>query len=208
MFLALAGVNELQLFDSDDVSIHNLNRLPLGPASVNKNKAVALAEFLQKLRPELEIYPRTNFNPDMPGHLDILERSSWVVCSTDSLKSRRMVYALSKMHNAHYIECGAEGHGASVSFCPADFATAEEELPGYRSVPVFVGPCTLAASIAAYYILLGLGGGMDRSFNIGWNGAEQALHLATILDNEPEEEEEELVITPDGVEDGLAAEAQ
>jgi len=78
-----------------------------------------------------------------------------------------------------YIECGADGHHATVTFSPATFATSEEDNIGYSSVPIFVGPCTLAASIAAYYILLNSPGDYNKTFQADWTDGSE-FHFATV----------------------------
>lgn len=182
-FLALAGVEKLELFDGDSVDVHNLNRLPLTETDIGKPKTVALAELLRRHRPNVEVIARTALNPEMPGHKEAISNSTWVVCCTDSLKTRRMTYELSVGFCVNYIECGAEGDAATVTFSPADFATDEEENPGYRSVPVFVGPCTLAASIAAYYVLKYSATYGGVTFNANWKDGD--LVIGTVLDNDP-----------------------
>jgi len=170
MYLALAGIENLDLYDGDKIEAHNLNRFPLGPSAVGKYKSEALAEALIALRPGVMVIPRMNFEPQ----IHTLERYDWAIVSTDSLKSRRMVYQeVLKEHKDHgrsylrYIEAGADGMQMTVSFSPAEFQTDEEENPGYRSVPVFVGPCTLAASIVTYYVLMGAPN--DDSFHATWS---------------------------------------
>lgn len=207
LYLGLAGVKEIDIYDSDIISDNNLNRFPLGPDKVGINKAVAMAEHIQSLRQGVEVIPRQNFDPDI--HKDKLGAYYWVIVTTDSLKSRQMVYeTVSEYKKASgdsypgYIECGADGHQATVTFSPATFATVEESNPGYRSVPVFVGPCTLAASIAAYYVLLNQPKDYEKTFIAGW-GDHKQFHLSTIdeadvisLDEDTAEEiEAELEVT-------------
>lgn len=198
LYLGLAGVTDIDIYDSDIISENNLNRFPLGPDSIGLNKAEAMAIHIQSLRRDINVIPRQNFEPEI--HSDKLRQYRWVVVTTDSLKSRQMVHLeVLKCRKEHgvdsypgYIECGADGHHATVTFSPATFATSEEEQPGYRSVPVFVGPCTLAASVAAYYVLLGSVKDYQRTIQATWgNGAGlpsdyDNLSLTTI--NEADEE--------------------
>jgi hypothetical protein len=170
--LALAGVNWIDLYDGDKLEAHNLNRFPLGPDAIGKYKSEAIAAELIRLRPDIEVTPRMNFEPDI--HADKLVGYHWVIVSTDSLKSRRMVYNEVLKYKGNYprkrpfyIEAGADGVQMTVSFAPADFSTDEEDNPGYRSVPVMVGPCTLAASIVTYYVLMGLPN--QDSFHATWD---------------------------------------
>lgn len=197
LYLALAGVRRLELYDSDEISLHNLNRFPLGMGAVGKNKALAMAEHCQGLRPDIEVIPRMNYNPDLHSP-EIFDGCNWVVVTTDSLKSRRVVFEAVRARAGRrgwglkYIECGAEGHHANVTFAPATFSSPEESQPGYQSVPVFVGPCVMAAGIAAYYVLLGTP--VERTYDINWlrESERQPEMLGLAITNEED--------TPDGME--------
>ncbi len=205
LYLGLAGVNNIDIYDSDVISENNLNRFPLGPSSVGLNKAEAMAIHIQSLRQGVNVTPRQNFEPDI--HSNKLRQYNWVIVSTDSLKSRRMIYdevvKASRENSYHigYIECGADGHHATVTFSPATMSTAEETNPGYRSIPVFVGPCTMAASIAAYYVLLATPYDYERIHRVDWDiyAPIPILRLTTIneADEEIEVVEEDYLLNED-----------
>lgn len=163
-FLGLAGVREMSLFDSDDISVHNLNRLPFTPEDIGRPKSVALAKLIQTARPDTRIRVYGNFDPEF--HSGVLDAADRVVVSTDSLRSRKMVYKAMAGRSERYVELGADGHGLTVTGAPAEWATEAENEPGYQSVPVFVGPCVMAASIASYYILLNKP--LTSTFRVDW----------------------------------------
>ncbi len=200
-FLALAGIRKLHLFDSDTVSNHNLNRLPLTYDSVGKRKVEALAELIGKHRPHCNIVPHTNFDEESGSHREALGDCIQVVCCTDSLKSRQKVYKVTRDYGLAYLECGADGLGGSLSYEPPNISTELEENPGYQNIPVFVGPCVSVAAWACYYVLLN-STMTDRTLRIDWHKRVDSmsgyLQLSTILDNDPVEEEEEEV---EGVEE-------
>jgi ThiF family len=155
LFLALAGVPELHLYDSDVVSDHNLNRLPYGSEFLGKPKTESLASVITHLRPHAKMKCYPNFTKDL---VDILRYDySWLVVSTDSWASRRDIYdwrsAKHHLDRPSYIEAAAEGEFGSIAGSPADWVTPEEEHPGYQSVPVWVGPCVAAATMACAHIL-------------------------------------------------------
>lgn len=189
LYLGLAGVKRIDIYDSDIISESNLNRFPLGKDKIGINKAVAMTEHIQSLRDGVEVTPRGNFDPDLHG--DKLRGYNWVVVTTDSLKSRRMVYekvvAAGKAEGKWigYIECGADGHHATVTFSPAEFATSEEDEPGYQTVPVHVCPCILVASLACYYVLLGRPGNpiaLNKTVKTDWDG--DCVQIKELLDDE------------------------
>jgi hypothetical protein len=146
--LALGGCDYISIYDSDEISLHNLNRFPLGPESVGQPKSEALARWLQALRPGIEIDARGRFDSKLHAI-----RTEWVVCCTDSLKSRKMVYECAREAGAKYLELGADGERWTLGNSPPEFTTQLEEEPGYQSVPVHVGPCMMAGAAAAYYVL-------------------------------------------------------
>ena len=104
LYLGLAGVRAITIYDSDTLDTHNLNRFPLGPAALGKHKSVAMAEHLQELRPDIMCVPRMNFDPQVH---DLTEDNGlgsvdWAIVSTDSLKSRRMVYDTIQQYKKKY----------------------------------------------------------------------------------------------------------
>jgi hypothetical protein len=187
-FLGLAGVRTLHLYDGDKIEEHNLNRLPFTPAHVGRFKSDALAELIKAARPEVEVVAHAHFDPEFD--VEVLVGANWVVCSTDSLKSRRMVYKAAKGKGIKYLECGADGHVGSVTSAPAEWATDAENLPGYQSVPVFVGPCVVAAGIASYFVLLG--GEPGATYRVEWEDEGLGVRIQTfkeVHDGEAEEVE-------------------
>jgi hypothetical protein len=170
MFLALAGVPRLALWDMDMVSETNLNRLPLGPEYLNQAKSLALAHSLHRLVPECDItamFKWTLADAQRGAERQTDSNPKWVVCSTDTWASRREVWEWARKNAVKYIEASAEGEWGGVTGEPATFATPDEENPGYASIPVHVGPCVVAASLACYYVLHAKELGV-ASWRVGW----------------------------------------
>lgn len=173
MFLALAGVPTLYLWDFDDVSETNLNRLPLGPSYLHNNKALALRHMLNELVPRCDIIPMAErWTSDAQAEFP---SPTWLVAATDTWSSRRALFTWATDRQDHegqlpprcnYIEASAEGEWGGITDSPATFTTDLEEHPGYASVPVHVGPCTLAASMITYHILHAATGTFNYRF--GW----------------------------------------
>jgi glycine/D-amino acid oxidase-like deaminating enzyme len=173
-FLALAGVETIYLWDHDIVSEHNLNRLPLKPWDIGRMKSEAIANLIREARPDAKAKALGLF-AEGSADLEGLELD-WVVAGTDTLRSRQMVAKWAKEKGVKYLEIAAEGEIGSVTGEPADWATTEEEHPGYQSVPVWVGPCTLCASVAAAHILHGeaMEGGVYR---MGWDKDKKNVEM-------------------------------
>lgn len=176
-FLALAGVSQLILFDHDDVSDHNLNRLPLLPQHVGWNKAEAIAQMIRQHRPGIDITAFGKFVPELVNKTDVAKLADWVVAGTDSLKSRQMVAKWAAEKNVRYLEIAAEGEIGSVTGAPAEWANPEEELPGYQSVPVWVGPCVMCAAVACAHILHAVPVDSERVYRMGWENDRVEMKL-------------------------------
>jgi hypothetical protein len=152
-FLALAGCPEIWIFDGDILEIHNLNRIPLPKSAVGQSKAAAMAEAIRTLRPDCSVISGGRFGPKLAEQLWGSAVPQWIICTTDTHHSREMVYKWAGDHGVNYIEAAAEGDQGSTTGEPADFATVDETNPGYASVPVWVGPAVMSASIAVAHVL-------------------------------------------------------
>jgi hypothetical protein len=169
-FLALAGVDNLWLFDPDIVSESNLNRLPLPQSAIGKSKSQSLADFITSQRPSATITAMSAFSEQIADLCHLSDEVSWLVCSTDTLATRQMSHNYAVTHGRCYIEAAAEGEYGSIASAPAEWATADDAKPGYASVPVWVGPATFAASMAAAYILHDHYPERDLVTRLGWSG--------------------------------------
>lgn len=171
--LALAGVPELALFDSDRVSATNLNRLPYGPSALGKLKTEALAELIKAVRPACVVKCFPHFSSLFADALAI-GRADWLVASTDTWASRKEAYNWAHFRMG-YVEASAEGEFGAIAGKPADFGTVEEDQPGYASVPVWIGPAVCAAVMACNHILHGHGADIAR---LGWDPANHRIAFA------------------------------
>ena len=62
LYLFMAGVERIDLFDGDSVDGTNLNRLPVPASAIGQPKPEALAEVLRHLRPSHRHHPRGQGN--------------------------------------------------------------------------------------------------------------------------------------------------
>jgi len=167
LFLALAGAKQLWLWDNDTVSDHNLNRLPLTKDSVGKSKSEALSDLIKSYRPDCDVYAMGLFESEQAAIACGDIHKAWLVCTTDTWASRKMCNAWATIRRLNYLEAAAEGEIGSITGEPAAWATDDEAKPGYASVPVWVGPCVMAASLACAHILHSTKLG-EESIRIGW----------------------------------------
>lgn len=156
IFLAMAGVPALRIFDPDTVNLTNLNRLPFSPERQGYLKVNALKASIQSLRPTCKIDAMTClWAPDFADLLADSEQTypDVIIATTDSAGTRRRVFdwcrslRRSNLQAPRYIDAGAEGESATCSTSPADF---EDPRTGYETVPVWVGSAVSAAIMAAY----------------------------------------------------------
>jgi hypothetical protein len=166
-FLALAGVPKLYLFDGDRVSESNLNRLPYGPAALGALKTEALKKWIGAVRPQCEVECFPNFSAKFATGLAL--GPDWVVVSTDTWASRKEAHSWTRDNAGNYVEAAAEGEVGSIAGSPADWATPDEEHPGYASVPVWVGPCVSAAMMATAQVLHDAHPSRELVMRMGWD---------------------------------------
>ena len=172
LLLAMSGVKNLYLFDFDVVSESNRNRIPIPPNFVGASKTQSVKSMIALLRPECRVVTFGRFNEDSLSEMLLINNEggmSWVVATTDSLASRREAKTLSTSYGLAYIEAAAEGDYGSATGAPAEWASEKESQPGYQSVPVWCGPCVVAAWAVVNQILHGSMLKSDRVIRMGFN---------------------------------------
>lgn len=184
LFLALAGVPLLTLYDHDTIDFPNLNRLPMGRDFLNHAKATALAVTIERITHTHCIPVVARWEPQ-EVHQDLLP--NWLLCATDTHRSRLSAYEWCAPRKVSYIECSAEGEFGGMAGSPATLITPDEENPGYATVPVHVGPCVMAASMAAYHILHNTSH-PGLNYRIGWEHSQ--LQLQNLSDAPAKEQAE------------------
>lgn len=157
-FLALARVPRLLLWDMAAVSENNLNRLPLSRRYLGINKALALKQMLNELTDNsVDISTFFRWSPTAATAIGYGARNPadnhWLVAATDTWQSRVDAHHHATDNGLRYLEASADGEFGGITGEPATFVTDLESDPGYASVPVHVGPCVAAASLATYHIL-------------------------------------------------------
>jgi hypothetical protein len=166
-FLALAGVPNIWLFDGDIISHHNLNRIPVSQEWVDQSKTMAIGNLIKQVRPDCMVYSMGRFTPEVVKNFFMAAPGGWVIATTDTLSSRRMVSEWAAKHGLEYIEASAEGEIGGATGMPAEWATPDEDRPGYASVPVWVGPCVSSALVAVTHVLHNTPMG-DKTIRMGW----------------------------------------
>lgn len=143
MLLAMSGVKELILVDSDILETSNLNRLPVGARSIGKKKVEVVSEFIQAIRNpvRLEVHENRIRKAD-----DCTILRGVIFCCTDNLKSQQIICAYCKKNEIPYQRIGYDGTILNVSKAfPLSFESASEQ-GGYTVTPSWVVPAVLAAA--------------------------------------------------------------
>ncbi len=143
LFLAMSGVEELILVDSDIVELSNLNRLLLQEAYIGKKKAEALKNLILSVRKGTRIEIQ-DMRIEKPLDCQVLRGE--VFCCTDNLKSQQIICAFCKKNGLAYQRIGYDGTILNVSKTfPLSLKDADEE-GGYRVTPSWVIPAVFAAA--------------------------------------------------------------
>ena len=143
VFLAMSGVEELILIDSDIVEVSNLNRLPLKEGFVGKKKIAAVQEFVSEIRKIVRIETH-DLRIEKPENCQILRGA--VFCCTDNLRSQQLICAYCKKNDLAYQRIGYDGTILNVSKTfPLTFEEIKDE-GGYTVTPSWVIPAVFAAA--------------------------------------------------------------
>jgi hypothetical protein len=142
LLLAMSGVEDLILVDSDIVEVSNLNRLFFEESSVGKKKAEALKSLILSVRKQVRIEIHDT-RIEKPLDCQILRGE--IFCCTDSLKSQQLICAYCNKNALAYQRIGYDGTILNVSKTfPLSFKETEEQ--GYTVTPSWVIPAVFAAA--------------------------------------------------------------
>ena len=142
LLLAMSGVEDLILIDSDIVEVSNLNRLFFEETCVGKKKAEALKNLILTVRKQVRIEIH-DMRIEKPLDCQVLRGE--IFCCTDNLKSQQIICAYCKKNELSYQRIGYDGTILNVSKTfPLSFKEAEEQ--GYTVTPSWVIPAVFAAA--------------------------------------------------------------
>ena len=142
VFLAMSGVKELILVDTDITEVSNLNRLLLKEDQVGKKKTEVLKELICSIRKEVRIEIQ-DMRIEKPIDCQVLRGE--IFCCTDNLRSQQLICAYCKKNNLGYQRIGYDGTILNVSKTfPLSFEEPTQE--GYTVTPSWVIPAVFAAA--------------------------------------------------------------
>ena len=146
-FLAMSGVEDFYLFDHDVLEIHNLNRLDLPLAALDKNKADIAKLVIKQLRPDVNV---VSLPFKFKGEF-LREEVDIIVDCTDNIDSQKKIYEHAKGKNIKYMKVGYNGTHITVANKVATWG--DETEGGYTITPSWVVPAVWVASMAVGAIL-------------------------------------------------------
>lgn len=162
-YLVAAGVGRVHLVDPGYLEVSNLNRQVLYTTEdIGRPKAVAAAERLSRLNPEVEVVPHVTA-VGSPGFEDLVKEADVIVDCLDNWPAREVLNRLAVKHRKPLVHAGvARWYGQATTVIPGETPCLACIYPkGMRSespIPV-IGPTpgVLGAVEAAEAIRLLLG---------------------------------------------------
>ena len=149
---AMLGVEEIHLFDSDSLEIHNLNRLPYTEEDVGKPKTLVCKEFINRIRPDTLVFTHPAIDE---FSLDSLR--GFVFICTDTVRSQDMVRKYCVEEDLPFLHLGYDGrHFTLEGMKELSVWEIEGTQDGYRVVPSYVITPLFVTLLAYLSIDLGL----------------------------------------------------
>ena len=156
------------IVDNDNLEISNLNRLPypITWALESRNKAEALAAYLQYIRPNLFVLPVAQ-RIDTEAQLEILITTLnldpirlVIVDCTDNVRTQRLLMRFAAEKKVSYLGVHYDGESVTVEWIPAievEKAVSsdwiiDEQAQGYRVFPSVAYAPAFAAAMAVYLL--------------------------------------------------------
>lgn len=174
IILAMQGQQHFVLVDGQHIERTNLNRLPVPPSWMGKNKAIALRKVMRSLRPVSAIRTITEHIEEATiniitdggrhmraGHKD-LQKIVWD-CTDDARIQKKIHAALKVSNGIQYRKIGYEGFQVG-SYKAYDVWIPSDYAPGYRTSNACAATSALAAVLGI--VTQGLGTTKDVEFNI------------------------------------------
>lgn len=146
LFLALAGIKELHIFDPDSIEEHNLNRLLYIDLAVEQNKASALKDLIKMRRPDLPVfyYPFA-FQPNVLAGLN----PQVVIAAVDNQTTRDQTKEYAEAAYARWLNLGCGQNSVTVTKGKSTWTGGNED-GGYEGVPQWIIPNVLAAALGVH----------------------------------------------------------
>lgn len=150
LLLAMSGVENLTLMDSDHVELHNLNRIPLDRSTLGIPKVEAVSRLISQLRPDCLITTEGRASDFTLG----LVKGEVLFDCTDRQVTQTFLAGWCKKHKVKYV--GVHYNGGThctVTSTSSAFNTGSGQT-GYEVVPSWVGAALFPAVLALVKVLV------------------------------------------------------
>lgn len=108
--LARSGVGRITLVDFDDICVTNTNRqIQAMQNQVGVKKAIALAERLSKINPQLIVEPIVEFYREETSEMILERKPDWVFDCIDNITAKCHLLGECRRRNQKVVTCGGAG---------------------------------------------------------------------------------------------------
>jgi tRNA A37 threonylcarbamoyladenosine dehydratase len=146
-FAAMSGIENIYLYDFDQIEEHNLNRLDLPISTIGKNKAEVTKSVITFLRPDASVYA---FPFKFKESFFQLRPTDWIIDCTDKADVQAENERIAKSNGAKYVKVGYNGEHITLSGVVAEWG---ESTDGYTVIPSWVVPASVIAALAVGKIM-------------------------------------------------------
>ena len=180
--LAMTGAKAINIFDSDVLEVHNLNRLPFTTDDIGKPKVQIVKDFILKMRPDIKVI----MNGNATEITKELLRGSIVDC-TDRVATQAFLQEYCISNSLPYYRLGYDGHHMTVIDGSHPKAPRIKSVwdngdgqEGYSTVPSWLVPPQIAAGLVTYMMCT-----PSRLAPVNMDIREIFDYAATKVDNGP-----------------------
>lgn len=149
--LAMAGVQNIILFDDDIIEEHNLNRLDIPLTTLGINKTEVAKSIINQMRPDCKVTAYGyKFNPDVLETLTV--EMTHIIDCTDVHEAQLNNQAFARNKGLQYMKIGYDFRHVTIANAIGEW-DAGDTPDGYQITPSYCVPAILVASLAVHKIL-------------------------------------------------------
>ena len=146
IFSAMSGIDNIYLFDHEQIEESNRNRLPFCEGSIGRNKVDVVAEFIRAIRPSCNVVPVAGKLEGILVNIALAASGCLIEC-TDSPKSQKFLYRACKGTSMSFIRAGYDGTSITATSNVSGWIK-DEEQEDYTVAPSWVVPAATIAALA------------------------------------------------------------
>ena len=147
--LAMSGIKNIYVFDTDTFEQHNLNRIDCPTECIGMNKADAIKMFVEQMRPDCHI---KSFPYIFAPAFVKIDEIDWIVDCTDVHDAQLKHQGIADQHSIKYFKAGYDGESMSINNRVAEWDVGDTP-DGYQVTPSWVVPTMMIAALAVGKVL-------------------------------------------------------